>query len=125
MNASNIDWSKFRNNIHYCITIFILFGGITSILFLNCRMLTIHAYFCILVIAHWLTNNNKCFISEYDENNKNNGYTLSLLKKIGINISPDNYIITNTISYSMVLIPLYISYISLVKHCNWKRIKVY
>jgi hypothetical protein len=104
-----------RDNIHYLITLFLFFGGIISN---NCKMLQIHAIFCILVIFHWITNNNKCFLSEYDYKD-GNGYTMHILNYLGINIKQENNeLLLNIIAYSSVLIPLLFSYNKILKNCK-------
>lgn len=112
----------FRNIIHYIITIYILIGGLISN---NCISLYIHFCFCILVILHWLTNNNKCFLSEYDYDDSD-GYTKSILNFFNIDVSKyDNpYLITNIIAYSIVIIPLLFTLYKLNKYyCFTKYIK--
>jgi hypothetical protein len=92
---------RFRENLHYMITLFILFGGI----FNNCNILFIHYYFCIITVIHWLTNNNKCFLSEYDYK-ENNGYTLHLLQFLGFNFDQNkDKALLNLIAYMCVIIP--------------------
>jgi hypothetical protein len=98
-----------RNFFHYIITGYIIFGN----LFTNdCTLLQVHFYFCALVILHWFTNNNKCFLAEYDYENKN-GYTLELLQSLNINIPDDDIVISTTIAYLCIIIPMLISYFKL------------
>jgi hypothetical protein len=93
---------QFNNIIHYLITFFIIFGGSISD---NCNLLFVHYYFCIITILHWLTNNNKCFLSEYDYNH-DTGYSAHLLQRLGFNFDPvKDQILLNLISYMCVLIP--------------------
>lgn len=106
-------FSKYtRTFLHYIISIYIVFGGI---IFNHCQGIYYHILFNSIVILHWLTNNNKCFLTEYDyENGK--GYTISILNKFGFNLDPKNTKLSNIISYMTTLIPLYYSY-TLYKKC--------
>lgn len=102
---------KFRDNLHYLITLFILFGWIPS----NCTTLFIHYYFCIITLLHWMTNDNKCFLSEYDYDD-DTGYSAHLLQLLGFNVDPiKDEILLNLISYLCVLIP---ATITLYKYRN-------
>lgn len=98
--------------LHYLITFFIIFGCMSN----DYSVLTVHFYFNIIVILHWLTNNNKCFLSDYD-NQGENGYTQELLEKVfGLCIS--NPTTLNSITYMIVIIPLYITYSKLKEMCK-------
>ena len=100
---------KIRNYIHYCITIYLLLGGLFTN---NCILLKIYFVICSLTIIHWLTNNNKCFLSQYDY--EDNEYTRTLF-----NI-PD-YIDSNILSYVSygVMILLLFTYYKLKNNkCN-------
>ena len=96
--------------IHYMISFFILFGSFSN----NYSILKTHLYFNIIVILHWLTNNNKCFISEYHYKDNNTGYMQHLISKI-FNINNVNPNILNIIGYITVLIPSYFTYKKLYK----------
>lgn len=91
-----------RDIIHYIITIFLLFGSISN----NRNLLYFHLFFCILTITHWMTNNNKCFLSEYDYD-ENAGYTKQILHFFGFNLN--NEYVLNTIAYLCILIPFAIT----------------
>lgn len=105
-----------RDNLHYIITIFILFGSISN----NCNILYFHLFFCISTILHWATNNNKCFLSEYDYN-EDTGYSMRILNYFGFNFDKDkDEYILNTIVYSCVIIPLLITLNKLRYHCHFK-----
>ena len=106
---------KIRDNFHYLITLFLFFGGIITN---DCNFLKIHALFSLLVIFHWITNNNKCFLSDYDYN-EGNGYTMHILKKLGINIKQENNeMLLNSIAYLSVLIPFFYTYTKIKKYCD-------
>jgi hypothetical protein len=94
-----------RNTLHYSITLFVLFG---NLMYHNCSYLQFHFYFCALIILHWLTNNNQCFLSQYDY--KTNEYSLEILSWFGIHISRENYVLINIITYASITIPLLITY---------------
>ena len=96
-------------NIHYIISLFIVFG----FLFNNINMLKIHLIFNIIVILHWLTNNNKCFLSEleYNEENQDNGYIIDIVYNIfGIRINKST---GEILAYLSVIIPGYLSYVKI------------
>lgn len=85
--------------IHYIISIIIMFGSFFSN---NKEYLKFHFFFNMMVIAHWYTNNNKCFLSDdYDEDDPQ-GYTKHLLSFLHIESTDSN---ANRISYLSVIIP--------------------
>lgn len=103
---------KIRDSFHYIITLFLFFGGIWHN---NCNVLKIHAFVCSMTILHWITNDNKCFLSEYDYNEEN-GYSIHLLKYLGIHLEQDkDQMLLQLISYSSVLIPLLFTFNKLLK----------
>jgi hypothetical protein len=108
-----------RNFLHYFITFYSLFGGlITS----NCKWLQIHFIFNTLILLHWLTNNNRCFLSEYDY--KENAYTAQLLNKLGINIY-DNKTALMLAPYILLFIPMMITYYKLNQFkCSFTPLKI-
>ena len=55
-----------RDSLHYLITAYIILGWLVP------EQQMLHAVFCALVLLHWRTNNNRCFLSEYDYSG--NGY---------------------------------------------------
>ena len=63
--------------------------------------------FNIFIILHWLTNNNKCILSEMD-NEEPGGYTSRCLEKINININPDSIFI-DIFSYSLLIILIFLA----------------
>jgi len=101
---------QIRSLLHYTITFYVLFGTFLSN---DCTYLQYHFYFCALIIFHWLTNDNRCFLSVYDH--EPNEYTLSILSKIGINIPKENVLLSTIIVYSSVIIPMSITYVKLRK----------
>lgn len=102
-------WSDIRHYLHHVISIYVILGGlITYFYFKNCKYIVYHMYFCGFIILHWITNNNKCCLSEYDYND-DDAYTFHVLEKFGINIKPGDPL-RNIIPYLTILIPMYISY---------------
>ena len=98
--------STVRHWLHYVITGIIMLGGILTT---NSLLLKIHIFICGNVILHWLTNNNRCIISEADYNN-NNGYTIHLLQKMGIQVDESNSILPNLVAYGSVMVVLFFSW---------------
>ena len=97
-----------RSKLHTFISLYIVFGGAISN---NCVFLKIHCITLMIIIFHWLTNNNNCFLSQYDHHQDKTGYTRSVLKKyFGINISDEDQIKGNIISYFAAIIPLLYTY---------------
>lgn len=103
-----------RTYLHYIISIYIVFGGF---IFNDCYQLKLHILFNCIVILHWLTNNNKCFLTEYDYEG-GDGYTISILNKLGFDFDPKDTRLSNIISYITTLIPLYFSYKMYTRLCK-------
>jgi hypothetical protein len=96
--------------IHYIISIFIMFGSFFS---KNKKYLKFHFFFNLMVIAHWYTNNNKCFLSDDYGDEDPQGYTKHLLSFLHIEATDSN---ANLISYLSVIIPASISLFRLKMH---------
>ena len=113
VNKNDITYKDLREYIHYFISFFIVFGGFIGLLFNNMNIVKFHFIFNIFVIIHWLTNNNKCYLSEIDNPNQNDAkYTKDLLENVcGLNIN--NILLLNIISYLVVILPLILSLIIL------------
>jgi hypothetical protein len=92
-----------RHSIHYIITLFVIFGGVTSYTFIT----KMHVFIIILILLHWLTNNGKCALSEVDYADDETGYTSHILKIFGINNT--NVYMDRFISYAFIITPLIIS----------------
>lgn len=108
-------WRCFKRALHYVISALILFGGaFTS----NCTLLKFHLLLCLVVVVHWLTNNNRCMLSEEEHDNPN-GYTLGLLRNVGIVIPEDDVVTANIVAYAFVLIPAWYTLMKLHVHCQW------
>lgn len=83
--------------LHEIITAYVIFGG----MFTNDRtLLQIHLANNLVVIGHWLTNNNRCFLSnEYEDDA---GYSGELVRKItGVTVTND---MANAISYTLAIL---------------------
>lgn len=100
-----MSWITFRHYLHYIISAYIVFGGVTFNK--NKNLLKLHIIILIGVLMHWYTNNGKCFLSEYDYNEENGDkekYTKHLMDSIGISgIDP------SIVSSLSVILPLGIS----------------
>ena len=100
---------KARQLLHYAITAFLLLGGVFT---KNKSVLRIHIVVDALVLLHWLSNNNKCFLSDIDYSN-NQGYSNHLMSLVGFdNISDDT---ANFMSYASVIIAMLYSYGKLIQ----------
>lgn len=96
-----------RTVIHNIVTVYILFGGLLARK--SCRYLWFHVIFCLLVLLHWATNDNKCFLSEYDHSSEN-GYTLETIRHVfGIEIPTDDTFWPDFIAHATVLVPMFVS----------------
>jgi len=91
--------SETRHSIHYMITLFVIFGGITSYTFVT----KMHVFIIILILLHWLTNNGKCALSEIDYDDNETGYTSHILKIFRINNT--SIYMDRFISYAFIIIP--------------------
>ena len=84
--------------LHQLITAYIVFGGLFTS---NPALLRLHIAFNVIVILHWLTNNNRCFLS--GEHDDNAGYSRSLVLKLtGVTVSNAA---ANAVSYASVILP--------------------
>jgi hypothetical protein len=84
--------------LHQLVTAYIVFGG----LFVNDRAwLRAHIAFNVATIIHWLTNNNRCFMStEYEDDA---GYSVDLVRNLtGMTVSNAT---GDAVSYTFVIIP--------------------
>ena len=52
--------------IHNIITVFILLGWLLGILTKNKNILILHILTVLIVLTHWKTNDNYCFLTLYD-----------------------------------------------------------
>jgi hypothetical protein len=84
--------------LHSAIALFSLFGWL---LFPR-----IHGPYCGAVLLHWLTNNNRCFLSgEYEDPN---GFTKDFLGAFGIGW-PRDVVAQNVVVYAMLIVPMLLS----------------
>ena len=66
----------------------------------------VHVPVCAAILAHWATNNNRCFLSDKYEDE--NGFTKELLGYVGVPW-PTNKFLQDLIPYMMLLIPMSVS----------------
>ena len=114
-----MDSRKVREHTHYVITIFILTGGF---LISSCPLLRAYLLFLVILVLHWVTNDNQCFISEFDYKKEDIGYTQGILKKAGIHISKIGIDILN---YSYVLFMIWFTYRKLQRTCAFHLYSVF
>jgi hypothetical protein len=119
IDKNDIKYTEIIILLHYCITFFVIFGGLIGIIFNNLDIIKFHILFNILVIVHWLTNNNKCVLSEisYENNEKNNKYTDDIISNIFQTKLNDFQLLI--ISYLVIIIPMIISVIILFCKIKW------
>lgn len=94
-----MDWKLFRETLHYAITATTLAIPIFA---RNCFLLLGNAILCLLVLIHWLTNNGKCALSEYDHTG--NSYTIGLLRLIGIKLPTNDMYYSQRIAYGVLFL---------------------
>jgi uncharacterized membrane protein len=74
----------------------------------------VHAPFCAAVLVHWLTNNNRCIVSQLTENETpdtdtdKNGFTRQLLEMFGLTW-PSAQWAQDIIPYALLIGPMLIS----------------
>lgn len=93
-----------RHYIHYIISIYLVFGGLSNNLFYT----KMHFYVTLFVILHWITNKGQCFLAEqdYDTQDSPNGYTEHILSFLNISVNKGNLMI---IGWMSVIIPCFYS----------------
>ncbi len=108
-----MDSRQVREYTHYVITIFILTGGF---LISNCPMLRAYLLFLVILVLHWVTNGNECFISKLDYKKEDVGYTQGILKKAGIELSKTTVSVLN---YLFVLFMIWYTHDKLQRTCRF------
>lgn len=96
--------------LHHIITFFVL----TAWLYPSCRVWRFHVFFCIILLIHWGTNNNECFISQIN-NQKRGDYTIEAFSQFGINIDRSSLHLLNC---ALVIIPGAISLYRIRMSCH-------
>lgn len=100
------------HTIHFIVVIFLIFGGlfsgvISKVFGMN-ETTFLMAHFCIIIanILHWLTNGNKCFLTEWEYEGSNSfGFTTSIFDVFGIEMSEE---CMNVFSYNtLILLAVY------------------
>lgn len=105
--------NSWKTYLHYLISAYILFGGAFSS---NCTYLKWHVAFNGFVIVHWLTNNNRCVLSDgYEEDT---GYTRHVLNTLGFPINKDDKATMMVIAYAAVVVPMLWSARKVSKICK-------
>jgi hypothetical protein len=88
-----MDWPTIRHYLHYVISLYIVFGGVVAkYVFGSDKFVYIHIYVLAGILLHWLTNNGKCFLSQYDYSDndkeckdcKDTSYTRHLMESVGL-----------------------------------------
>jgi len=84
--------------LHQLVTAYIVFGGLFAT---DRAWLRAHLAFNIATIIHWLTNDNRCFLSgEYEDDA---GYTAGLVRSLtGMTVSNAT---GDAVSYAFVIVP--------------------
>jgi hypothetical protein len=111
IDKNKISYKEVYNTVHYFITFLIIFGGLIGLLFNNLNIVKIHILFNIIILVHWLTNNNRCFISDltYGDNESNTKYSEELFTSL-FNYKL-NDVQQNIVAYLTIIIPTIISMI--------------
>lgn len=109
--------SQFRHNIHYIISIYLVFGGIITN---NIILLYIHFLITLFTILHWFLNNGKCFLTEMDYNTDEepNAYTKHVLDIFKI---PYNDLILDIMGYASVVVPCLYSLYKIILFTYYKN----
>lgn len=96
------------HTIHFMVVIFLMFGGlfsgvISKVFGMNeTTFLMVH--FCIIIanILHWLTNGNKCFLTQWEYgNNSSFGFLTSITNALGIELSDE---CMNVLCYNLLIL---------------------
>lgn len=94
-----------RHALHYLISAYLVLGWIPG----NCTWLRIHFWVCVGTILHWLTNNNRCFLAEYDYDGGHGAeYTQHMLRAVGIHL-PKVWMVV-CVAYLVVILPALASF---------------
>lgn len=122
--------SSFVRLIHYIIVFFIFFGFL-----LPDKYIKYHLFFIVILKIHWITNNDKCILTQieqhFDNNNNNNDddtkypFMNKLLDLINVHLTDKNYdCIFDKIILLLFIYDLYkYNYLRLDKKFNYKLIK--
>jgi hypothetical protein len=108
-----MDSRQVREYTHYAISIFILTG---AFLIPSCPFLRVYLLFLVVLLLHWITNGNKCCISQFDYKKDDIGYTQGILKRFGIEFSKTAVTVLN---YSTVLFLIWYTHDKLQRTCRF------
>ncbi len=102
-----------RQYTHYAITIF----GLTGAFFIsNCAMLKAYFLFLVLILLHWLTNGNECWISKIDYDGDPEAYSNSMFNRLGIQLTK---IQTNLLNYAIMIGLISYTYFKMKRMCGF------
>lgn len=106
-------WSKIRHYLHYVISLYIVFGGVAAkYVFGSDKFVYNHVYVLTGILLHWLTNNGKCFLSQYDYSEKGpNGtsYTRHLMEMVGLGgLNISGRLMTRLVTMTSMLYSVYL-----------------
>jgi hypothetical protein len=104
---------------HYVITIFIITG---AFFISNCAMLKVYFLFLVVLLLHWLTNGNECFISKLDHDGDSGAYSQGILKQFGIELSKNTVSVLN---YLAILSLIWFTYRKLQRTCGFNLNSVF
>jgi len=103
---------ELRTYIHYAITAFALTGVFWIS---NCPLLKVYFLMLVVILLHWLTNDDKCCISQIDHKQDKSGYSKDLWSKIGLRLSETQIFYVNKL---IMLILITATYFKLKTVCG-------
>jgi hypothetical protein len=101
-----------RTYVHYAITAVVLTGVFWIS---NCSLLKAYMLMLVVILLHWLTNDDKCCISQIDYKHDDKGYSKSLFSKIGITLTDTQ---TSYVTKLLMLSLIVATYFKLKKVCG-------
>lgn len=102
-----------RAYVHYAITLFILLG---PFVITNCPLLRTYFLFAVIIVLHWLTNGNECWISKVDYEGQRNAYTNSIAKNVGITLSETQ---SSFLNYGIMIFLISYMYFKIKRTCGF------
>ncbi len=103
---------EIRSYVHYAITFFILTGVFWIT---NCALLKAYFLALIVILLHWLTNDDRCCISQMDHGNDRSAYSNELFSKIGLQLTHSQIFYVNK---GIMLVLIVATYFKLKKLCG-------
>lgn len=102
---------EIRSYVHYAITAFALTGVFWIS---NCPLLKAYFLMLVVIFLHWLTNDDRCCLSQMDHGSDTKAYSRGIWAKFGLKLSDTQINYTN----KFIIIALIIaSYLKLKKVC--------